>query len=187
MDIHLQSFSIPHFPSMMSAMSKPAYLAITEHAGRKPVIIFVPSRKQCQLTVDEILTHAACDTSSSPSSSSSLSTSTSNTLGADSADPQQQQSERDRADRFLNPDIEIADLEKHLEYVSDEGLKEVLRHGVGYYHEALSKQDKKVVQRLFESGAVQVLVASKVCTRFFSFSFFPSFFFLLHSFLHSPS
>ncbi|GAW10525.1 Sec63-domain-containing protein [Lentinula edodes] len=152
MDIHLQSFSIPHFPSMMSAMSKPAYLAITEHAGRKPVIIFVPSRKQCQLTVDEILTHAACDTSSSPSSSVDI-----------SADPQQhqQQSERDRADRFLNPDIELADLEKHLEYVSDEGLKEVLRHGVGYYHEALSKQDKKVVQRLFESGAVQVLVASK--------------------------
>ncbi|KAJ4471946.1 Sec63-domain-containing protein [Lentinula lateritia] len=154
MDIHLQSFSIPHFPSMMSAMSKPAYLAITEHAGRKPVIIFVPSRKQCQLTVDEILTHAASDTSSS---SSSL---TSGTLGAD-AQQHPDQTERDRADRFLNPDIELADLEKHLEYVSDEGLREVLRHGVGYYHEALSKQDKKVVQRLFESGAVQVLVASK--------------------------
>ncbi|KAJ3846706.1 Sec63 Brl domain-containing protein [Lentinula lateritia] len=154
MDIHLQSFSIPHFPSMMSAMSKPAYLAITEHAGRKPVIVFVHSRKQCQLTVDEILAHAASDTSSpSPSSSSSS--------DSDSPSSHQQHTDRASADRFLNPDIELADLEKHLEYVSDEGLKEVLRHGVGYYHEALSEQDKKVVQRLFESGAVQVLVASK--------------------------
>jgi hypothetical protein len=39
---------------------------------------------------------------------------------------------------------------------------ETLRSGIGYYHEALDKQDKRIVQRLFESGAIQVLVASKV-------------------------
>ncbi|KAG1851374.1 Sec63 Brl domain-containing protein [Suillus subluteus] len=35
MDIHLQSFTIPHFPSLMIAMSKPAYLAIVEHSPTK--------------------------------------------------------------------------------------------------------------------------------------------------------
>ncbi|KAJ3916672.1 hypothetical protein F5877DRAFT_68864 [Lentinula edodes] len=48
----------------------------------------------------------------------------------------------------------MANLEKHLEFMSDEGLKEVLGHRVGYYHETLSEQDT-IVQWLFESGAVQ--------------------------------
>jgi len=132
MDIHLQSFSIPHFPSLMIAMSKPAYLAITEYAPTKPTIIFVPSRKQCRLTVDDLLTHCAAD---------------------------------DQPDRFLN--VDLSDLQVHLDHLSDEGLKETLKHGIGYYHEALDKQDKRIVQRLFESGAVQVLVASKVCLLHF--------------------
>lgn len=127
MDIHLQSFTIPHFPSLMISMSKPAYLAIVEHAPTKPVIIFVPSRRQCRLTVDDILMHCAAD---------------------------------DKADRFLN--ISENDLQPHLEHISDPNLVECLKHGIGYYHEALNKQDKKIVERLFESGAIQVLVASKV-------------------------
>ncbi|KIY53142.1 putative RNA helicase [Fistulina hepatica ATCC 64428] len=126
MDIHIQSFTIPHFPSLMIAMSKPAYLAIVEYSPTKPVIIFVPSRRQCRLSVDDILTHCAAE---------------------------------DKADRFLN--IELEDLQPHLDHISDKALVETLRHGVGYYHEALSKQDKRIVQRLFESGAIQVLVASK--------------------------
>ncbi|KAF5375631.1 hypothetical protein D9757_008508 [Collybiopsis confluens] len=126
MDIHLQSFSIPHFPSLMLAMSKPAYLAVCEYAPTKPVIVFVPSRKQCRLTVDDLLLHAAAE---------------------------------EQADRFLH--VEAEDLEVHLAHLTDEGLKETLRHGIGYFHEALSKQDRRIVQRLFESGAVQVLVASK--------------------------
>ncbi|KAG2058635.1 DNA polymerase theta/eta [Suillus hirtellus] len=126
MDIHLQSFTIPRFPSLMIAMSKPAHLSIVEHSPTKPVIIFVPSRRQCRLTVDGLLIHC----------------------GADS-DP----------DRFLN--IEEADLQPHLDHISDKGLVECLKHGVGYHHEALDKQDKRIVERLFQSGAVQVLVASK--------------------------
>ncbi|KAF9267488.1 Sec63-domain-containing protein [Marasmius fiardii PR-910] len=126
LDIHLQSFTIPHFPSLMIAMSKPAYLAITEYSPTKPVIIFVPSRKQCRLTVDDLLVHCAAD---------------------------------ENPESFLN--VELSDLEIHLNHLRDEGLKETLRHGIGYYHEGLDAQDKRIVQRLFESGAVQVLVASK--------------------------
>ncbi|THU99503.1 hypothetical protein K435DRAFT_939008 [Dendrothele bispora CBS 962.96] len=43
----------------------------------------------------------------------------------------------------------------HLDHLSNEGLKETLKHSIGYYHEALDKQDKRIVQRLFESGTVQ--------------------------------
>ncbi|KAF8555606.1 Sec63-domain-containing protein [Imleria badia] len=126
MDIHLQSFTIPHYPSLMIAMSKPAYLAIVEYAPTKPVIVFVSSRRQCRLTVDDLLLHCTADN-----------------------DP----------DQFLN--IEEADLQPHLDHISDQGLVECLKHGIGYYHEALTKQDKVIVERLFESGAIQVLVASK--------------------------
>ncbi|KAG6377557.1 hypothetical protein JVT61DRAFT_15372 [Boletus reticuloceps] len=41
MDIHLQSFTIPRYPSLLIAMSKPAYLAIVEYAPTKPVIVFI--------------------------------------------------------------------------------------------------------------------------------------------------
>ncbi|TFK49242.1 putative RNA helicase [Heliocybe sulcata] len=126
MDIHLQSFNIPHFPSLMIAMAKPAYLSIVEYAPNKPVIVFVPSRRQCRLTADDILTHCGAD-----------------------------QDE----DRFLH--IEQADLQLHLDHVNDQGLVETLKHGIGYYHEALTKQDKRIVERLFQSGAIQVLIASK--------------------------
>ncbi|KAF7305029.1 putative ATP dependent RNA helicase [Mycena kentingensis (nom. inval.)] len=127
MDIHIQSFTIAHFPSLMIAMSKPAYLAIVEYSPTKPAIIFVPSRRQCRLTVDDLLTHCAAD---------------------------------DKPDRFLNVD-DISVLTPHLDNISDQGLVECLKHGIGYYHEALSKQDKRIVQRLFEAGAIQVLVASR--------------------------
>ncbi|KAI0070649.1 Sec63-domain-containing protein [Panus rudis PR-1116 ss-1] len=126
MDIHIQSFNIPHFPSLMIAMSKPAYLAIVEHSPTKPVIVFVPSRRQCRLTADDIITHCGAD---------------------------------DNSKRFLN--IEEEDLQPHLDHITDQGLVETLKYGIGYYHEALNKQDKRIVERLFQSGAIQVLIASK--------------------------
>ena len=116
----------------MIAMSKPAYLAIVEYSSTKPVIVFVPSRRECRLTVDDLLTHCSAD---------------------------------DKADRFLN--IELEDLQPHLDHIRDPGLVETLKHGIGYYHEALHNQDKRIVQRLFQSGAIQVLVASKVRHLFF--------------------
>lgn len=72
----------------------------------------------------------------------------------------------DDEDRFLN--AELSDIQPHLDHISDRGLAETLKHGIGFYHEALSKQDKRIVERLFQSGAIQVLVASKVRRSFFT-------------------
>jgi pre-mRNA-splicing helicase BRR2 len=127
LEVHIQSFTIPHFPSLMIAMAKPAFSAILQYAPTKPVIAFVPSRRQCRLTATDILTYCTAD---------------------------------GNEDRFLN--IEEATLAPFLERISDQGLVDSLKHGIGYYHEALSKQDKRVVERLFESGAIQLLIASKV-------------------------
>ncbi|KAF9914159.1 DEIH-box ATPase [Lobosporangium transversale] len=126
LDVHIQSYTIPHFASWMIAMAKPTYAAITTHSAEKPVIVFVPSRKQCRLTVDELLTLCVAD---------------------------------DKPYRFLH--CEPQELNTHLEHVQDKALAEALQHGIGFYHEALSKRDKRVVETLFESGAIQVVIASR--------------------------
>ncbi|KDE06013.1 pre-mRNA splicing factor [Microbotryum lychnidis-dioicae p1A1 Lamole] len=126
MEVHIQSFNVPHFPSLMIQMAKPAYLAIVEYAQDRPVLCFVPSRKQCRLSADDILTYCLADQEES---------------------------------RFLNIDAE--ELAPHLAHVTDSELKATLEHGIGFYHEALSKQDKRIVEHLFSSGAIQVVVASK--------------------------
>ena len=66
----------------------------------------------------------------------------------------------EQPDRFMH--AEEADLQRYLDCISNKHLVESLKHGIGYYHEAMDKQDKCVVEYLFESGTVQVLVASKV-------------------------
>ena len=62
LEVHIQSFSIPHFASMMLTMGKPAYTAIKNHSSaEKPTLIFVPSRKQARLTAAEMIAFAVAD------------------------------------------------------------------------------------------------------------------------------
>lgn len=129
LELHIQSFSIPHYPSMMLAMAKPAYLAITQMSPDKPAMIFVPSRKQTRGTARDLLAAAVSD---------------------------------EDEDRFLHADVE--QMQPLLDRVHEEALAEALSHGVGYYHEALSQSDKRIVKHLYDNGAIQVLVASRdVC------------------------
>lgn len=58
LNLHLQTFNIPHFPSLMLAMTKPTYQAVLQYAADKPAMIFVPSRKQVRNTAQDLL--AAC-------------------------------------------------------------------------------------------------------------------------------
>lgn len=55
LEIHLQSFETNHFSSRMLAMAKPTYNAITKLSPSKPVIVFVPSRQQAQLTAIDLI------------------------------------------------------------------------------------------------------------------------------------
>ena len=106
LEIHIQSYSIPHFASLM--------------------IIFMLSRRQCQLTAVGLLTFCAADGTT---------------------------------DHFLH--AHVSDIKNYLKHINDKTLAETLQHEVGFYHEAQSKQDKRILEELFESGAIQVVVASR--------------------------
>jgi pre-mRNA-splicing helicase BRR2 len=68
----------------------------------------------------------------------------------------------DDEDRFLHADVE--QMKPLLQRIGEEALAEALSHGIGYYHEALSTSDKRIVKHLYDNGAIQVLVASRdVC------------------------
>ncbi|KAK5654988.1 hypothetical protein OQA88_6747 [Cercophora sp. LCS_1] len=61
LELHIQSYTIPHFPSLMLAMAKPTYLAVNQLSPDQPAIIFVPSRKQTRATARDILTACVAD------------------------------------------------------------------------------------------------------------------------------
>ena len=61
LELHLQSFSIPHFPSLMLAMSKPAYLAMKQMSPNLPSMVFVSNRKQTRATARDLLAAAYAD------------------------------------------------------------------------------------------------------------------------------
>ncbi|CAI4216488.1 unnamed protein product [Parascedosporium putredinis] len=110
LELHLQSFSIPHFPSLMLAMAKPTYLAITQMSPNLPALVFVHSRKQTRATARDLL--AACYID-------------------------------DDEDRFLH--AEGDQLKRVLDHIDEEPLREALSHGIGYYHEALSQSDRRIL------------------------------------------
>ena len=105
---------------------RPTYNAIKTHSPRKPVIVFVPSRKQTRLTTIDLLTYAAADNT---------------------------------PDCFLH--AELDDIKSFVEKVSDKTLQETLSQGVGYIHEGLAQSDKSIVESLFESGAIQIIVVAR--------------------------
>ncbi|KAJ5899862.1 hypothetical protein N7495_004606 [Penicillium taxi] len=129
LELHLQSFSNPHFPSLMLAMAKPAYHSILKYSPDKPALVFVPNRKQTRSTAIDLMTACGVD---------------------------------DDEDRFLHADVE--ELAPLLSRIQEHTLSTALSHGIGYYHEALSATDKRIVLHLFNIGAIQVLLASRdVC------------------------
>ena len=129
LELHIQSFTIPHFPSLMLAMAKPTYSSIIQMSPDKPAIVFVPTRKQVRATALDLLAGCISD---------------------------------DEEDRFLHANLdEIAPL---LERITERPLAESISHGIGYFHEALSAGDKRIVSHLYTIGAIQVMIASRdVC------------------------
>lgn len=129
LELHIQSFSIPHFPSLMLAMVKPMYASILQMSADKPAMVFVPNRKQTRTTALDLLAACVAD---------------------------------DDEDRFLHASIE--DIAPILNAVHEGALAESMSHGIGYFHEALSSNDKRIVSHLHTRGALQVIIASRdVC------------------------
>ena len=49
----------------------------------------------------------------------------------------------------------------HLAAAREKSLKQTLEYGVGFLHEGFSQTERAVIERLFEAGAIQVLVATE--------------------------
>ncbi|KTW29425.1 hypothetical protein T552_01377 [Pneumocystis carinii B80] len=126
LEVTMQSFTVPHFPSLMIAMTKPLYLVLTTLLTDYSAIVFVPSRKQCRNISLDILTH--CNASNNEN-------------------------------RFLLSTSD--DIMSYIRKVQDDVLANCLTHGIGYYHEALSKSDKDIVKSLYKSRIIQILFASR--------------------------
>ncbi|XP_010425675.1 PREDICTED: DExH-box ATP-dependent RNA helicase DExH12-like isoform X2 [Camelina sativa] len=66
-------------------------------------------------------------------------------------------------DNPQSPEFLIGKLEEvdpFVSQISEETLKETLRHGIGYLHEGLSSLDQEIVIQLFEAGRIQACVMS---------------------------
>ena len=105
LELHLQSFTIPHFPSLMLAMAKPTYQVYTAICRQISLLWFsCPVGSKFEQRRMDLLAACVID---------------------------------DDEDRFLHADVEeIAPL---LGRVKEQTLAESLSHGIGYYHEALSR------------------------------------------------
>ncbi|XP_078355159.1 U5 small nuclear ribonucleoprotein 200 kDa helicase-like, partial [Oculina patagonica] len=126
LELHIQGFNITHTASRLIAMTKPTYQSIVKHSPKKPVIVFVPSRRQTKLTALDLLTFSGAEND---------------------------------AQRFLHCTEE--DLQPFVKRLNDKTLKETVAYGVAYLHEGLSESETKIVEQLFNSGAIQVVVVSR--------------------------
>ncbi|KAF2754265.1 pre-mRNA splicing helicase-like protein [Pseudovirgaria hyperparasitica] len=61
LELHIQSFTIPHFPSLMLAMARPVYQSILQLSPDKPAIVFVPNRKQARNSSLDLLAQCVAD------------------------------------------------------------------------------------------------------------------------------
>ena len=61
LELYINGFNLTHTASRLLAMARPTYNAITAHSPRKPVVVFVPSRRQTRLTAIDLLTFAASE------------------------------------------------------------------------------------------------------------------------------
>lgn len=61
LEIRVQGFDVNDFSSRMLAMSKPVYNTIANQTAKKPVLLFVPSAKQAQLSAIDLITFALAE------------------------------------------------------------------------------------------------------------------------------
>lgn len=66
-----------------------------------------------------------------------------------------------QSSRFLHADEEDVVFKQFLDNITDKTLKETLSQGVAYIHEGLTPSDRRMVEELFDSGAVQVAVMTR--------------------------
>jgi pre-mRNA-splicing helicase BRR2 len=144
LEIHMHGFETNHFGNRLLSMAKAVFNAVVGHCqqnnadGDKPAIIFVPSRKQSQLTAIDLITYAAA--SGRPDQF----------LGSALGDSDDQDGMEVSARQARMADM--------LSTITEPALAQTLAHGVGFLHRGLTSKDQRRVQALYRDGIIQVLV-----------------------------
>jgi activating signal cointegrator complex subunit 3 len=61
LSVRIQGFAGKHYCPRMASMNRPAYAAILKYSRKKPVLIFVSSRRQTRLTAADLISYCAAD------------------------------------------------------------------------------------------------------------------------------
>ncbi|KAH8740934.1 U5 small nuclear ribonucleoprotein 200kDA helicase [Cryptosporidium ryanae] len=130
--VYISGFQEKNYCPRMSTMNKPIYNKILQYSPKKPVIIFVASRRQTRETALSLSRLCFCD-----------------------GDPY----------KFLNNTnynngFDIEDYKRKIRSVNDKSLRNTLEYGIGIHHAGLVDSDREIVENLFLSGEIQIVVAT---------------------------
>ena len=125
--VHVEGFSEKKYCPRMGTMNQPCFNAIMNFSDKKPVLIFVSSRRQTRLTALDL-----------------IALSTNNSIG------------------IRNPFLKMSpnELNEILECVQDDNLKNSLSFGIGLHHAGLIESDRKIVENLFLTQKIMILIAT---------------------------
>ena len=146
LDLHIQGFSLAHSEARLQSMSRSLFQAITidPHASS---LVFVPTRRHTKLTSLDIISVK---------------------LRKDEEELRKKRKAgimEDEDDESSEPrgfrTVDKRDMKSYLNHITDETLSECLQAGVGFLHEGSSEIEKNIVEKLFERGAIRVLVVSR--------------------------
>ncbi|MFH4977102.1 hypothetical protein AB6A40_003811 [Gnathostoma spinigerum] len=131
LELFIQGFNLSHTASRLAAMARPVYSSILRHGGK--------------LRPRPALVFV-------PSRRQSRSTAV-DMLTMAHADSQPQ--------RFLHINPQEPTFVRLLNEIQDKTLKETVSCGVGFLHEGTVPKDIAIVEQLFQSGAIQVLIVPR--------------------------
>ncbi len=150
LEIHMQGFDHPHYGARLLAMSKPTLYAVYHHAGgahKENDAMAIEgaegtTRKRRQPGGKPAIIFV-------PSRKQAIVTAKDLRTFTDSME---------QPLTFLH--CEVADIQSYLDAVQSKALREFLLVGIGLYHSQLDPKDKKVVETLYNSGAIQIVIAT---------------------------
>ncbi|CAI4227464.1 unnamed protein product [Auanema sp. JU1783] len=131
LELYIQGFNLSHTASRLAAMVRPVYQSICRHAGK-----VYPKPALVFVPGRRQARSTAVDI-----------------LTMAHADGQ--------AKRFLHISEQDETFATLLAAINDEALRETLSAGVGFLHEGTSTKDMEIVEKLFQSGAIQVCIVPR--------------------------
>jgi len=132
LDTVIQSVDVNNFSARMMAMAKPVFSGIKRNSDGKPVLVFVPSRRQAQLTAIDLMTFSSSDAGVSGWGDADFS--------------------------FLKTNFDPKQLEPVLRTIKEPALGQTLSKGIGFVHQGMVESDKKRVIGLYKDGIIKVLI-----------------------------